>query len=66
MSEEIDRLRNNKKYGLIFEEHIPECTLLYEIPIKRGSIVSLKTGKINQIYTVKKITGDSCICIDKS
>ena len=66
MSEEIDRLSNNKKFGLVFEEHIPECTPLYEIPIKRGSSVTRKTGKINQIYTVKKISGDSCICIDKS
>ena len=31
MSEEINRLRSNKKFGLVFEEHIPECTPLYEI-----------------------------------
>jgi adenine-specific DNA-methyltransferase len=66
LSEEIDRLSNNKKFGLVFEEHIPECTPLYDISVKRGSIVTRKTGKINQIYSVKKISGDSCICIDKS
>jgi len=64
LSKEVDRLSNNKKFGLVFEEHIPECTPLYNIPIKRGSTVARKTGKINQIYTVKKVIGDSCLCVN--
>ncbi len=34
---EIDRLKKNKKFGLVFEEHVPECTPLYGVPIRRTS-----------------------------
>ena len=28
-----DRLTKQKKFGLVFEEHLPECTPLYDIPV---------------------------------
>ena len=33
---ELARLTKRKKFGLVFEDHVPECTPLYEIPIARG------------------------------
>ena len=34
---EVDKLAKQKKFGLIFEEHLPECTPLYDIPnVKKG------------------------------
>jgi len=44
---EADRLTKQKKFGLVFEEHIPECTPLYGIPIKRGNIVAKKGGAVS-------------------
>ena len=29
LTEEVNRISKNKKFGLVFEEHIPECTALY-------------------------------------
>ena len=66
LSDEINRLSKNKKFGLVFEEHIPECTPLYDIPVKRNSTVALKTGKVNEIYTVKKINAKNALCVKKS
>ncbi|MDR0673754.1 MAG: hypothetical protein LBF93_08905 [Zoogloeaceae bacterium] len=66
LTEEVSRLSKNKKFGLVFEEHIPECTPLYGIPIKRGRAVARKTGKMKQIFSVKKITGKSAVCMDKA
>jgi adenine-specific DNA-methyltransferase len=66
LTEEIDRLSKNKKFGLVFEEHIPECTPLYGVPVRRGSTVARKTGKMNEIYTVKKIDGETAVCVEKS
>jgi adenine-specific DNA-methyltransferase len=63
---EIDRIAKNKKFGLVFEEHIPECTPLYGVPIRRGSTVARKTGKMKQIFTVKKTTGATALCADKT
>lgn len=60
--QEATRLSKQKKFGLVFEEHIPECTPLYGIEIKHGSTVSKKAGVINDVYRVIKITGDEAAC----
>ena len=61
--QEATRLSKQKKFGLVFEEHIPECTPLYGIEIKHGSTVSKKAGVTNDVYRVIKITGDEAACI---
>jgi adenine-specific DNA-methyltransferase len=35
----VDELRRRKTFGLVFEEHIPEITLLRDIPLKPGATV---------------------------
>ena len=45
---EVDKLAKQKKFGLVFENHIPECTPLYDIPVKRGALVALKDGNIKE------------------
>lgn len=59
---EVDRMNKQKKFGLVFEEHLPECTPLYDIPVKRGALVALKTGKVSEVYRVLKIKGDEAEC----
>lgn len=59
---EVDKMSKQKKFGLVFEEHLPECTPLYDVKIKRGSKVSLKTGKVDDIYIVQSINGDNVTC----
>ena len=44
IQQEADRLLNQKKFGLIFDEHLPACTPLYDVPVRVGSFVALKTG----------------------
>ena len=65
ISDEVRKLKNKKKFGLVFEEHLPECTPLYDIPVKRGSKVALKSGKVNEFYRVMRINGETAICIKK-
>ena len=60
--QETDKLIEQKKFGLVFEEHLPECTPLYSMPIRVGSKVALKTGYVSDIYTVLRIDGDNTIC----
>src|SRR5699024_12750829 len=66
LEQEFARISKNKKFGLVFEEHIPECTPLYEVSIKRGSTVAQKTGHINDVYTVLKLDGDTALCLNKA
>ncbi len=65
LTEEVTRISKNKKFGLVFEEHVPECTPLYGVPIRCDSTVARKIGKLNQIYIVKKIDGKTAVCEDK-
>lgn len=60
--QETNKLMKQKKFGLVFEEHLPECTPLYDVPIRIGSKVALKTGYVSDIYTVIKIDGDEVLC----
>ena len=60
--QEVDRMAKQKKFGLVFEDHLPECTPLYDHPVKKGSIVALKSGKVSDNYIVRKLDGDNAIC----
>lgn len=63
IQKEADSLLKQKKFGLVFEDHLPECTPLYDVPIKRRSQVALKNGEVNDIYIVDKVVGDQAECI---
>ena len=47
---EVDKLAKQKKFGLVFEEHLPECTPLYDIPVRRGVKAALKHGGVNEAW----------------
>ena len=55
IQEEVDKLSKQKKIGLVFEEHMPECTPLFDVPIHVGSKVAIKDKKINAIYMLKTL-----------
>lgn len=42
IQKEADRLLKQKKFWLVFEDHLPECTPLVGMPIKRQFQVALK------------------------
>ena len=65
ISKEVGKLTSKKKFGLVYEEHIPECTPLYDVPIKKGSTVSLKNQKINDLYIVKSVSSDEVVAIHR-
>lgn len=65
LEQEINRLSKTKKFGLVFEEHLPECTPLYDIPVKRGSTVAKKIGAISDMYEVNSIKDGMATCYHK-
>lgn len=65
LEQEINRLSKTKKFGLVFEEHLPECTPLYDIPVKRGSTVAKKTGAVSDMYEVSAIKDGVATCYHK-
>lgn len=62
---EVNKLSKQKKFGLIFENHVPECTPLYDVPVRVGRTVAIKDQKITDLYVVTKISHDLATCEDK-
>ena len=62
---EVGKLSKQKKFGLVFEEHLPECTPLYDVEIRRDSKVALKAGRVSDIYVVRSIDGNKALCEHK-
>lgn len=62
---EVHRVVRQKKFGLVFEEHLPERTLLYEVPIQRGSLVA-RNGNAKDVYQVIGINGGKAECYSKN
>ena len=62
---EVERMNKQKKFGLVFEEHLPESTPLYDIPVKVDGTVMLRAEKAGDVYRVLKIEGEEAICVKK-
>ena len=62
---EVGKLTKQKKFGLVFEEHLPECTPLYDVEIRQGCKVALKTEQVSDFYIVRSIGEDKAICEHK-
>lgn len=60
---ELDRMNKQKKFGLVFEEHLPESVKLYDVPVKKNSVVMEKAGG-NAVYKVISINEGIAECID--
>ena len=63
---EIKRANKQKKFGLVYEEHLPESTPLYDVPVKKGSIVAKKNGEITDLLYVESIADGQATCISKA
>lgn len=59
---EITRLTKKKRFGLVYENHLPDNVLMHEVTIRRGTKVVLRNAKPNDIYEVQSIEdGDVCM-----
>ncbi|MDY6084167.1 MAG: DNA methyltransferase [Dialister sp.] len=63
---EVNKLSKQKKFGLVFEDHVPECTPLYDVPVQVGRTVAVKDQKITDIYAVTEISDGIATCVDKT
>lgn len=66
LEEEVTRIIKNKKFGLVFEEHLPECTPLYGMNIRVGMDATRKNGKISDIFNVLRIVDNIAVVRNSS
>lgn len=60
---EIARLTQKKKFGLVFENHLPDNITLPEVKIRCGTKVVLRDSKPNVIYEVQSISDDKTAAV---
>jgi adenine-specific DNA-methyltransferase len=52
---EVRELKKNKKFGLVFEEHLPETVRLPKLPVRDGELVAKRRETGNELWRVKSI-----------
>lgn len=62
---ELQRASKQKKFGLVFEEHLPECTPLYDVPLTPGRM-AVRQGALQELYCIKKINGETAHCTQRT
>lgn len=60
---EIARLTQKKRFGLVFENHLPDNITLPEVKIRCGTKVVLRDTKPNDIFEVQSISDDKTTAI---
>ena len=58
---EFRKILATKKFGLVFEEQKPEVTPLFDVPIKKNSLVAKKI-KLDEVFKVLEINGENVTC----
>ena len=63
---EVNKLSQQKKFGLVFEDHIPESTPLYGVPVRADSLAALKNGSVGDLLFVAEINDGMATCLRQS
>jgi adenine-specific DNA-methyltransferase len=59
---ETNRIAKEKKFGLVFEEHLPELTPLYKAEVRKGSMVAKRRGDLSDLWRVLSISEEQAVC----
>ena len=62
IQQEITKMGKQRKFGLVFEEHVPENIPLYKLPIRRGLRVAKRGGDIRDNYQVLSVKDGIAEC----
>lgn len=65
LQQEVAHLNKQKKFGLVFENHIPECIPLYGVPIRKGLFVAIKGETICNVYLVSAVSNKTATIVNK-
>ncbi len=62
---EFDRINKWKKFGLVFENHLPELTPIYNAKIQKGSLVALRGEPLTNLWYIASVTGGKAHCLKR-
>ncbi len=65
LTEEANRLREQKKYGLQFEHHLPELTPVYSAEVRPGSLVARRGEPLTDTWRALTVEGGIAQCVNR-
>jgi adenine-specific DNA-methyltransferase len=66
LNTEVERLSEEKTFGLVFEDHLPELTPIYNEKVRKGSTVALRGEDITDVWRVLSVVGKAARCFRRS
>ena len=66
LEEEARRVQAGRKFGLVFEEHLPDDTLLPGVPVRRGGLAARRGDAGGRLLRVLRVSGGKALCADAS
>ncbi|MBK7952630.1 MAG: site-specific DNA-methyltransferase [Candidatus Accumulibacter sp.] len=63
LSAEWATASQDKKFGLVFEDHLPELLPLYGVKLRRGDLVCRKLGPLKEVWQVRTLRDGVATCI---
>lgn len=66
LRDEVHRLAKQKKFGLVFEEHLPELTPIYNSKVCEGCLVALRGCTLADTWHVVSVRNGKASCIKSS
>ena len=64
LKKEAERITKDKKFGLVFEEHLPELTPLYKAEVREGSVVAKRGEDLTDLWRVLSIVDGQAECMN--
>ena len=55
-----------KKFGLVFEDHLPELLPLHQVKPRKGDLVCRRTGTLKDVWQVRQVRDGVATCIRPS
>ena len=53
----------HKKFGLVYERHLPELLPLWNATPRRGDLVARRAGELTETWRVRRVQGDAAVLI---
>jgi adenine-specific DNA-methyltransferase len=66
LKEEADRLRRDKKFGLVFEEHLPELTPIYGAALRPGCLAAPRGAPLTDVWRVLQVEAGRAHCLQRA
>lgn len=63
IEQEWEAATKHKKFGLVYEHHLPELAPLWKAKPRRGDLVALRSGPLTQFWRVRKVERDIAVLL---